>query len=104
MTGPRPNVAFASDNTAGICPAALAALTAANSDCVPSYGDDHHTARTKKLFAELFETDCDVFLVFNGTAANALALSAICQRHHSILCHAHAHIAVSYTHLRAHET
>lgn len=92
MTGPRPNFAFASDNTAGICPAALAALTAANSDCVPSYGDDHHTARTKKLFAELFETDCDVFLVFNGTAANALALSSICQRHHSILCHAHAHI------------
>ena len=92
MTGPRPNVAFASDNTAGLCPAALAALTAANSDCVPSYGDDHHTARTKKLFAELFETDCDVFLVFNGTAANALALSSICQRHHSILCHAHAHI------------
>ena len=92
MTGPRPNFAFASDNTAGLCPEALSALTTANGDRVPSYGDDRHTVRTKKLFAELFETDCDVFLVLNGTAANALALSSICQRHHSILCHALAHI------------
>lgn len=92
MTGPRPNFAFASDNTAGVCPEALAALTAANADRVPSYGDDAHTARAKKHFAELFETDCDVFFVFNGTAANALALAALCQRHHGILCHALSHV------------
>jgi threonine aldolase len=91
MTGPRPNFAFASDNTAGICPEALAALAAANADRAPSYGDDAYTALTKKYFADLFETDCDVFLVFNGTAANALALSSICQRHHAILCHALSH-------------
>ena len=29
--------------------------------------------------------------MFNGTAANALALSALCQRHHSILCHELSH-------------
>ena len=92
MTAPRPNFAFASDNTAGVCPEALAALAAANAGRVPSYGDDAPTAHAKKLFGEIFETDCDVFFVFNGTAANALALSAICQRHHGILCHALAHV------------
>jgi threonine aldolase len=92
MTAPRPNYAFASDNTAGICPEALAALAEANAGRAPSYGDDAHTAGAKKLFAEIFETDCEVFFVFNGTAANALVLAAFCQRHHSILCHALSHV------------
>jgi threonine aldolase len=92
MSGPRPNYAFASDNTAGLCPEALAALTAANADRVPSYGDDAHTARAKQHFRDVFETDCEVYFVFNGTAANALALAALCQRHHGILCHALAHV------------
>ncbi len=92
MTGPRPNFAFASDNTAGLCPEALASLAAANADRVPSYGDDPYTARAKQQFNDLFETDCEVFFVFNGTAANALTLAALCQRHHGILCHAMAHV------------
>jgi threonine aldolase len=40
----------------------------------------------------LFETDCEVFFVFNGTAANSLALAALCQSYHSILCHETAHV------------
>ena len=87
-----PNYAFASDNTAGFCPEALEALAAANAGCAPSYGEDAHTAEAKKLFAEVFETDCDVFFVFNGTAANALVLAALCQRHHGILCHELSHV------------
>lgn len=87
-----PNYAFASDNTAGICPEAFAALAAANAGRVPSYGDDDATAQAKRLFANLFETECDVFFVFNGTAANALALAALCERHHAVLCHELAHI------------
>src|SRR6185503_8994609 len=35
---------------------------------------------------------CDVFFVFNGTAANSLALASICEPHHSVICHEHAHI------------
>jgi threonine aldolase len=92
MTAPRPNYAFASDNTAGVCPEALAALAEANAGRVPSYGDDALTKRAKKLFADVFETKCDVFFVFNGTAANALVLAALCQRHHAIVCHAMSHI------------
>ncbi len=89
---PAANYAFASDNTAGVCPEALAALGAANAGRAPSYGDDAHTARAKKIFNEIFETKCEVFFVFNGTAANALALAAICQRHHAIVCHAMSHV------------
>ncbi|HWA85821.1 MAG TPA: low specificity L-threonine aldolase [Opitutus sp.] len=86
------NYTFASDNTAGICPEAFAALAEANAGCAPSYGDDPWTARATALLREIFETQCDVFFVFNGTAANALALAAICQRHHGILCHAMSHV------------
>lgn len=84
--------AFASDNTAPICPEALAALQEANTPAAPSYGDDRWTARVCEQVREVFETDCEVFLVFNGTAANALALAQICQSFHSVICHEHAHI------------
>src|SRR5437016_12889974 len=83
---------FASDNTASICPEALAALQAANVGAAASYGDDRWTARVCDLVREIFETDCEVFLVFNGTAANALALAQLCQPFHSVICHQHAHI------------
>ncbi|HVU23144.1 MAG TPA: low specificity L-threonine aldolase [Opitutus sp.] len=86
------NYAFASDNTAAICPEAFAAFAEANAGCAPSYGDDPWTARARALLREIFATDCAVFFVFNGTAANALALAALCQRHHGILCHALSHV------------
>jgi threonine aldolase len=83
---------FASDNTAAICPEAWTALEEANSHGAPSYGEDRWTARACERVREIFETDCEVFFVFNGTAANALALAQICQSFHSVLCHEHAHI------------
>jgi threonine aldolase len=92
MSQTMPNYAFASDNTAGICPEALAAINAVNAGRVPSYGNDSHTAAAKRFFAEIFETECDVFFLFNGTAANSVVLAALCQRHHAILCHELAHI------------
>jgi threonine aldolase len=92
MTGVRPNFAFASDNTAGVCPEALAALTAINAGRVPSYGDDAATAEAKRQFAAVFECECDVFFVFNGTAANAVTLAALCDRHHAVLCHELSHV------------
>ncbi len=83
---------FASDTYAGICPEALAALQEANRGHAPAYGDDPWTARARTLLQSLFETDCAVFFVPTGTAANALALAALCQPFHSVLCHADAHI------------
>jgi len=83
---------FASDNTAGICPEALDALLSANGGRVPSYGDDDWTRRACDALRDFFQTDCDVFFVFNGTAANSLALASLCQSYHGILCHALAHV------------
>lgn len=95
MTRPvRHDYTFASDNTAGIAPEAMAAFTAANTDPVPSYGSDDWTRRAKEHLQAVFETPCEVFLVFNGTAANALALSALCRSYHGIICHDFAHVHV----------
>lgn len=86
------NYHFASDNTAGACPEVLAALTAANRGRVPSYGHDAVTREATELVREVFETDCEVFFVFNGTAANALSVAALCSSFHAVLCHADAHV------------
>ena len=83
---------FASDNYAGICPAAWSATEAANDGHVTAYGDDPWTAKASDEFRELFETDCEVFFVFNGTAANSLALASLCQSYHGVICCDSAHI------------
>src|SRR5439155_11418354 len=83
---------FASDNTAPICPEAWAALQEANADYAAAYGEDRWTARVCDRIRGIFETDCDVYFVFTGTAANALALAQICPSFRSIICHQNAHI------------
>jgi threonine aldolase len=70
---------FASDNYAGICPEAWTATELANHGSAPAYGEDEWTRRAANAFRDLFDSDCEVFFVFNGTAANSLALSALCQ-------------------------
>ncbi|UFS70133.1 low specificity L-threonine aldolase [Geomonas sp. RF6] len=83
---------FASDNYAGVCPEAWEAMAEANRGYASSYGEDPWTARASERLREIFETDCEVFFVFNGTAANSLALASLCQSYHSIICHEMAHI------------
>jgi threonine aldolase len=83
---------FASDNTAPICPEAWTALQEANADYAAAYGEDRWTERVCDQIREIFETDCDVYFVFTGTAANALALAQVCQSFRSIICHQNAHI------------
>jgi len=83
---------FASDNYAAVCPEAWDAMTRANVGSEPAYGDDEWTAKAAGAFRVLFETDCDVFFTFNGTAANSLALAAMCQSYHGVICSNIAHI------------
>ncbi len=83
---------FASDNYAGVCPEAFAAMAEANAGHAPGYGDDRWTADASDLLRETFECDCEVFFAFNGTAANSLALASLCQSYHSIVCHETAHV------------
>jgi len=83
---------FGSDNYAGICPEAWAAMEAANRGHATSYGDDPWTARAADAFRTLFETECEVYFVFNGTAANSLALASLCQSYHSVICSDQSHV------------
>lgn len=83
---------FGSDNTTGASPEILAALAAANTGQVMPYGNDDATRAIEARVAALFETEARVFLVPTGTAANALALTALCPPHGAVFCHALAHI------------
>lgn len=83
---------FASDNYAGICPEAWNAMFEANAGSVPAYGEDPWTQRAADALRDLFEHDAEVFFAFNGTAANSMALAALCQSYHSVICSASAHV------------
>jgi threonine aldolase len=85
-------ISFASDNYAGICPEAWRAMKSANQGYATSYGDDQWTAKACERLREIFETDCEVFFVFTGTAANSLALASLCHSYHSIICHEMSHL------------
>ena len=83
---------FASDNYSGICPEAWTAMAEANQGHAPAYGEDQWTARAADAFRVQFEINCEVFFAFNGTAANSLALAALCQSYHSVICSGFAHV------------
>jgi threonine aldolase len=86
---------FASDNWAGIAPEALQALLTANgAGHAPAYGDDAWTQRACDAVRRVFERDdIEVFFVFNGGAANGLALAALCKPYDAVVCSSTAHIA-----------
>lgn len=87
------NQQFASDNYAGTCPEAMQYFLQANaSGHETAYGDDRWTQRVCDAIRDLFQFDCEVFFVFNGTAANSLALASLCQSYHSVICHEFAHV------------
>ena len=82
-----------SDNSAGAAPQILAALVAANEGTAPAYGGDARTEELREVVAEAFGApDVAVFPVASGTAANALALSAMCPPWGSVLCHETSHV------------
>ena len=83
---------FASDNYAGICPEAWQAMEEANRGHATAYGDDPWTGRAADAFRNLFEAECEVYFVFNGTAANSLALASLCQSYHGVICCDQAHV------------
>ncbi|NQU62916.1 MAG: low specificity L-threonine aldolase [SAR324 cluster bacterium] len=83
---------FASDNYSGICPEAFEFVVQANQRHEQAYGDDQWTQMACDRLRNVFEIDCEVFFVFNGTAANSLALASLCQSYQSIICHELAHV------------
>ncbi len=84
---------FASDNVSPVHPRIMSAITAANDGPAMAYGGDALTARAVARIREVFgHHGAEVFLVTTGTAANALALSAMVDPFGGVLAHEEAHV------------
>src|SRR5690348_17264986 len=84
---------FFSDNAAPAHPKVLEAIAASNR-LDTAYDGDDWSRRLDGVFSDLFKTEVRAFWVTTGTAANCLALAALCPPYRSILCHRDAHIEV----------
>lgn len=82
---------FFSDNAAPVHPAVLDAMATAD-ELDTAYDGDRWSRRLDERFGELFGTEVRVLWVPSGTAANCLALAALCPPHGAIVCHKDAHI------------
>ncbi len=87
----KPTRSFASDNNATIHTEILAAISRCNEGHVVGYGDDPYTESAIKKFKEVFGKTCEVFFVFNGTAANTLSFKSLTKSFNSIICAQTAH-------------
>lgn len=83
---------FGSDNHAGVHPQLLNSINLANKDHAPSYGTDPESELAIAEFKKHFGSDTEVYFVFNGTAANVLALRFLMKRHESALCSRLSHL------------
>lgn len=82
---------FFSDNAAAACPPVMEAMVAANRQ-TSAYDRDEWSQRLDGAFSDLFETPVRSLWVATGTAANGLALAAMCPPHGGVLCHHDSHI------------
>lgn len=82
---------FFSDNAAPACPEVMAALNAANI-LDTAYDGDRWSKQLDGRLSALFEKDVRALWVSSGTAANCLALAALCPPHGAVICHRDAHI------------
>lgn len=82
---------FFSDNAAAVHPQVMDAIIAANQLDSPYDGDALSQALDDR-FSQVFGTRVRALWVATGTAANALALSALCPPHKGVICHKMAHI------------
>ena len=84
---------FFSDNAAAAHPAVIEAITRSN-HLDTAYDGDALSQSLDRAFSEVFETEVRAFWVLTGTAANCLALAALCPGYGAIVCHRDAHIEV----------
>lgn len=84
---------FFSDNAAPAHPKVLEAIAAANR-LDTAYDGDEWSQKLDGAFSGLFGTEVRAFWVTTGTAANCLALAALCPPYRGIVCHKDAHIEV----------
>jgi threonine aldolase len=84
---------FFSDNAAAVCPQVLAALGEVN-QLDTAYDGDRWSQQLDGAFSDLFGTAVRALWVPTGTAANSLALAALCPPFGGVVCHRDAHINV----------
>jgi threonine aldolase len=94
---PAPSCSFASDNSAAVHPAVIAALSAVNEGHVLAYGDDPYTRAAAGAFDEIFGRAVDVFFVWGGSGANVMALASLWRPAGAVVCTDIAHIHVDET-------
>ena len=82
---------FFSDNAAAAHPKVIEAIAEANR-IDTAYDGDEWSQRLDGAFSDLFGTDVRALWVTTGTAANCLALAALCPSYRAVLCHKDAHI------------
>ena len=84
---------FVSDNAAPAHPKVIEAVAASNRFDT-AYDGDEWSGRLDGAFSDLFEREVRALWVSTGTAANCLALAALCPPYRGIICHRDAHIEV----------
>ena len=82
---------FFSDNAAAAHPKVIEAIERSNR-LDTAYDGDEWSQRLDGAFSDLFEREVRALWVATGTAANCLALAALCPPYRGILCHRDAHI------------
>jgi threonine aldolase len=82
---------FFSDNAAAAHPKVIEAIVEANR-IDTAYDGDAWSQRLDGAFSGLFGTQVRALWTTTGTAANCLALAALCPPYGAILCHKDAHI------------
>ncbi|MDA8570235.1 beta-eliminating lyase-related protein [Candidatus Pelagibacter bacterium] len=88
----RERIKFASDNVTGACPEVLDSILKANDGDSAPYGNDDLSKILQEKFSKIFEKEVVVYPTASGTAANALALSALTPVFGNIYCHKLSHI------------
>ncbi len=84
---------LASDNVVGASRVVLEAILAANAAPEASYGSDRFSREAESRLKAIFEHDLKAYFVTTGTAANALALAALCPPWGAVFCHEESHVA-----------
>src|SRR5919112_822494 len=82
---------FFSDNAAAAHPAVIEAIAASNR-IDTAYDGDQRSLQLDAAFSDLFEKQVRALWVTTGTAANCLALAALCPPYGGVICHKDAHI------------
>lgn len=83
---------FLSDNASPAHPDICAALADSSGEHHTSYGDDPFTDAAAERIRELFDSDCGVYFVYNGTGANVAALRSVTRPYEAVICTEMAHI------------